>query len=161
MTYEFSPNKYKNKSKKDFYIELSREVKAYLEDDFIANLANVTAILNCHLTDINWVGFYLLKKDILILGPFQGRPACVKIPLGKGVCGTSAAQNKILRIDNVHEFPGHIACDKRSQSEIVIPLSYQGKVWGVLDIDAPILNRFDQEDEEGLHLITKELHSPF
>jgi GAF domain-containing protein len=106
--------------------------------------------LNLELADINWVGFYLFKEDELVLGPFQGNPACVRIPLGKGVCGTAFANKQVLRIDDVHQFEGHIACDAASQSEIVIPFRAQGEWIGVLDIDSPSLARFSLQDEQGL-----------
>lgn len=115
-----------------------------------ANLANASALLNQALTDINWVGFYLAEEGRLVLGPFQGKPACVEIPIGKGVCGTAAAKDEVVLVKNVHEFPGHIACDCASNSEIVLPLHCEGKVVGVLDIDSPILARFDEEDKAGL-----------
>lgn len=109
-------------------------------------LANASALLGQFLKEINWVGFYIWEKDQLWLGPFQGLPACTQIPLGKGVCGTAAQQQKTLVIPNVHDFPSHIACDSASLSEIVIPLVAKGKLYGVLDIDSPIENRFDEKD---------------
>lgn len=120
-----------------------------------ANLANASALLNSALKDINWVGFYLLEEDTLILGPFQGNPACVEIKVGSGVCGTAAAEDKVQLVKNVHEFPGHIACDSASNSEIVLPIHQNEKVIGVLDIDSPILGRFDEEDHKGLAEIIK------
>ncbi len=136
-----------NKSEKNSLV--IRQLKALLEgeEDLIANLSNASALLNQFLEDINWVGFYLMKKDQLVLGPFQGLPACVRIPLGKGVCGTSAANKETLRIADVHQFPGHIACDAASNSEIVVPLLVQGEIIGVLDIDSPIKDRFSEEDQ--------------
>ena len=117
----------------------------------IANLANASALLYEALDNINWAGFYLLEReDLLVLGPFQGKTACIEIPVGKGVCGTAVAENRILRVDNVHEFPGHIACDSASRSEIVLPVRKDGKIIGVLDIDSPLFDRFSKEDEEGL-----------
>lgn len=113
----------------------------------ITILSNTSAFLNTILEDINWVGFYLYHDDILILGPFQGNPACTKIPLNKGVCGASASKKQTLRIDNVHEFAGHIACDSRSNSEIVIPIIINNNLYGVLDIDSPSFNRFTNEDQ--------------
>ena len=107
-----------------------------------ANLANASALLFNTLDDINWAGFYLLENNTLVLGPFQGKPACIEIPIGKGVCGTAAAKGETVVVDNVHEFPGHIACDGASNSEIVIPLFENGNVVGVLDIDSPIFSRF-------------------
>lgn len=115
-----------------------------------ANLANASALLYNTLDGLNWAGFYLLENDTLVLGPFQGKPACIEIPIGKGVCGTAAAKGETVVVANVHEFPGHIACDGASNSEIVIPLLENGKVVGVLDIDSPLFSRFSPEDKEGL-----------
>ena len=126
-----------------------------------ANLANASALLNSALKDINWVGFYFLKDDTLVLGPFQGNPACVEIKIGKGVCGTAVAKDEIQLVKNVHEFPGHIACDCASNSEIVIPIHKAGKVIGVLDIDSPLLARFDEEDEKGLLELVKILEGMY
>lgn len=116
----------------------------------LANLANASALLNQALTDINWVGFYLMQDKILVLGPFQGKPACVEIPVGSGVCGTAVERDEVMLVQNVHEFPGHIACDSASNSEIVIPIHKDGEIIGVLDIDSPIPARFDEEDKDGL-----------
>ena len=118
--------------------------------DLIANLANMSALLNQAMTDINWVGFYLMKNGRLILGPFQGKPACVEIRVGSGVCGTAVERDEIMIVENVHEFPGHIACDSASNSEIVIPIHRDAEIIGVLDIDSPVLARFDEEDRRGL-----------
>ncbi|TCZ75782.1 GAF domain-containing protein [Paenibacillus albiflavus] len=140
-------------TKQEKYEQLIKQLRALLEGEpnRIANLANAAALLNQFLTNINWVGFYLIdEKGELALGPFQGLPACTRIPLGRGVCGTSALNRKILRVADVHEFPGHIACDAASQSEIVVPLVKDAQVIGVLDIDAPIKDRFDAIDEECL-----------
>ena len=112
------------------------------EDDAIANAANVAAAIWQHLADINWAGFYFLKGDTLVLGPFQGKPACVRIPMGQGVCGTAAARRETTVVEDVHQFPGHIACDSASNSEIVVPLMKDGSVIGVLDIDSPRFARF-------------------
>jgi len=120
------------------------------EPNMVANLANAAALLNQFLTDINWVGFYLTDGDELVLGPFQGLPACVRIPFGKGVCGTAAAERRTVVVPDVHQFPGHIACDAASQSEIVVPLIKGGRVIGVLDIDSPVKNRFDDIDRRYL-----------
>ncbi|NWL89698.1 GAF domain-containing protein [Paenibacillus sp. 79R4] len=117
------------------------------EPDRIANLANASALLNFYLSDINWVGFYMFDGKELVLGPFQGLPACIRIPLGKGVCGTSAKERRSLRVDNVHAFPGHIACDAASNSEIVIPMIKNGELIGVLDMDSPLKSRFDELDQ--------------
>lgn len=127
------------------------------ETDRIANMSNISALLAMELEEINWVGFYLLKDDELVLGPFQGKPACVRIPVGKGVCGTAIATLTVQRVEDVHAFEGHIACDAASNSEIVIPLIIDGKPFGVLDIDSPILSRFSQYDEEGLVTLVGEL----
>lgn len=129
------------------------------ESDFIANLSNISAILGSGLDNINWVGFYLLKDDELILGPFQGLPACNRIKIGEGVCGNAAKLQKTLRVDNVHEFDGHIACDSASNSEVVIPLIKESKVIGVLDIDSPNLSRFSQLDEDKLCSIVEAIVS--
>ncbi|MBQ8076559.1 MAG: GAF domain-containing protein [Oscillospiraceae bacterium] len=115
-----------------------------------ANLANASALLWQTLDGLNWAGFYLAEGDILVLAPFQGKPACIEIPFGKGVCGTAALSNQTVVVDDVHAFPGHIACDSASNSEIVIPLHANGKVIGVLDIDSPIFSRFTEEDKAGL-----------
>lgn len=116
----------------------------------ISNLANAAALLWQELPDINWAGFYLVQNNVLYLGPFQGKPACIEIPFGKGVCGTAAAENATQLVPDVHAFPGHIACDSASNSEIVIPIRKADEVWGVLDIDSPIFNRFTEFDREGL-----------
>lgn len=116
----------------------------------IANLANASALLQQHLKEINWVGFYILQGNTLVLGPFQGKPACIEIPVGKGVCGTAVAEEQVQRVADVHLFPGHIACDSASRSEIVIPLRIGDKIYGVLDIDSPITDRFSENDEAGL-----------
>ena len=121
-----------------------------IETDPIANMANMAAVLFNGLENLNWAGFYVLRGDTLVLGPFQGKPACVRIALGKGVCGTAAQTGQTQLVKNVHEFKGHIACDSASKSEIVIPIFKDGKVWGVLDIDAPVLARFDETDREFL-----------
>ena len=134
------------------YDTLKQQAVALLGDepDVVANLANISSLLFTELSDINWAGFYLYKDDQLVLGPFQGRPACIRIPIGKGVCGTAAQTLTIQRITDVHDFPGHIACDAASNSEIVWPLVVNGKLFGVLDIDAPIFDRFTAADETGL-----------
>ena len=140
-----------------FYSELAAKLNALMEGVpyQIANLANASALLWQELPDIHWGGFYQLLGDRLVLGPFQGKPACIQIPLGKGVCGKAAAEERVLRGENVHEFPGHIACDSASNSEIVLPLYRLGKIWGVLDIDSPLFSRFSQEDEAQLGLISE------
>ncbi|WP_308639798.1 GAF domain-containing protein [Paenibacillus silvisoli] len=127
------------------------------ETDEIANLSNASALLNQFLDRINWVGFYLYKDGELVLGPFQGLPACVRIPLSRGVCGKAASLKETVRVENVHEFPGHIACDAASQSEIVIPMVKDGQLLGVLDIDSPELNRFDEVDQAYLEKFVAQL----
>ncbi len=121
--------------------------------DMIANAANLSALLFQELEEVNWVGFYFVKKERLVLGPFQGLPACTEIPLGSGVCGTAAAERKVQRVADVHAFEGHIACDANSESEIVLPLEKGGAVMGVLDLDSPRLDRFGAEDEAGLRRV--------
>ena len=132
------------------------QIKAISENekDLIANLSNISACLNEHLKDINWVGFYLMKEGELVLGPFQGKVACIRIPIGKGVCGSAVKERKVLRIDDVHQFKGHIACDGASNSEIVLPIYKNDEVVAVLDIDSPFFNRFSSEDEKILSEIT-------
>lgn len=134
------------------YNQLSKQLDALLEgeNNLIANLSNASALLNTFLKEINWVGFYIMNEGELVLGPFQGLPACVRIPVGRGVCGTTVAKEQTMVVDDVHAFPGHIACDAASKSEIVIPLIKNGVVLGVLDIDSPIEARFTSEDKDGL-----------
>lgn len=122
---------------------------------FTANLANASALLYDSLTELNWAGFYLMENGLLVLGPFQGKTACIEIPVGKGVCGTAVAENMTKRIANVHEFPGHIACDGASNSEIVIPIHKDRAVVGVLDIDSPVFERFSEADQNGLEEFVK------
>ncbi len=131
---------------------LYEQTKALTENekDLIANLSNISACLNENLDNINWVGFYIMKNNELVLGPFQGKPACIHIPVGKGVCGTCVKERKIQRVEDVHKFPGHIACDCASNSEIVLPIFKNNEVVAVLDIDSPIFNRFSLEDELAL-----------
>lgn len=119
----------------------------------VANLANASALLWQEMPDINWVGFYKMTDGALVLGPFQGKPACIRIPVGRGVCGTAVAQDKTQLVYNVHDFPGHIACDSASNSEIVLPIHVNGEIWGVLDIDSPYIGRFTEEDQAGLEQI--------
>ncbi|EGQ8120371.1 GAF domain-containing protein [Vibrio cholerae] len=141
------------------YQRLTKQAVALLEGEtnLIANLANLSALLNMELTELNWVGFYLMQENELVLGPFQGKPACVRIPVGRGVCGTTVAENKVQRVYDVHQFEGHIACDAASNSEIVIPFSINGKVAGVLDIDSPNIGRFSEIDEQGLTYLMSEV----
>lgn len=139
-------------TKSELYPQLAAELRALIagEPDFIANLANAAALLFHSLPDLNWAGFYLLRQGELVVGPFQGRPACVRIAMGKGVCGTAAAQRSTVIVRDVHEFPGHIACDAASNSEIVVPMLRSGALLGVLDLDSPRLARFDAQDRDGL-----------
>jgi GAF domain-containing protein len=139
----------------EFYSELLAQTQALISDesDIIANMANVSALLFSRLDKVNWVGFYRVIADELVLGPFQGQVACIRIPLGKGVCGTCAATGDIQRIADVHAFDGHIACDASSNSELVIPVKVNGKVIAVLDIDSTDFKRFDEEDEQGVKAI--------
>ncbi|EMJ3467090.1 TPA: GAF domain-containing protein [Vibrio harveyi] len=134
------------------YQRLTKQAVALIESekDYIANLANISSLLFMELEDLNWAGFYLTEGDELVLGPFQGKPACVRIPMGRGVCGTAAQTNSVQRVYDVHAFEGHIACDAASNSEIVIPFTINGEVAGVLDIDSPNIGRFNEIDEEGL-----------
>ncbi len=135
-----------------FYSQLTAQARSLVEGerDMIANMANISALLFNQMDDVNWAGFYLYKEDQLVLGPFQGQPACIRIPMGKGVCGTAAATKTVQRIEDVHQFEGHIACDAASNSEIVIPIVVDNQLVGVLDIDSPNLSRFTAEDEAGL-----------
>ena len=116
----------------------------------VANLANTSALLWQEMPDINWVGFYKMTGGKLVLGPFQGKPACIEIPVGRGVCGTAVAEDAVQLVYDVHQFPGHIACDCASNSEIVLPIHVKGEIWGVLDIDSPNIGRFTEEDKAGL-----------
>ncbi|MBT2683999.1 GAF domain-containing protein [Bacillus sp. ISL-37] len=139
-------------SREKNYDLLIKQLKALVEDEknAIANFSNASALLNQFLDRVNWVGFYLMEDGELVLGPFQGLPACVRIPLGKGVCGTAASKQETVRVEDVHAFPGHIACDAASQSEIVVPIVKDGNLLGVLDIDSPEKNRFDELDQQKL-----------
>ena len=141
------------------YKLLGEQIKALAADEpgFIPVLSNASALLFDNIENLNWAGFYLMNKESLLLGPFQGKVACIRIPLGKGVCGTAAGEDKTQLVDNVHEFAGHIACDGASNSEIVVPIHRDGEVIGVLDIDSPLLARFTKEDKEGLEAFVKVL----
>ncbi|OOE02615.1 histidine kinase [Anoxybacillus kestanbolensis] len=146
-------------TREENYTLVIEQLKALISDEknVVANLANASALLNYFLHDINWVGFYITEGNELVLGPFQGLPACVRIPFGKGVCGTAAIEKRTVRVADVHTFPGHIACDAASQSEIVVPMMKNGVVIGVLDIDSPIKNRFDEIDEQYLQRFVETL----
>jgi L-methionine (R)-S-oxide reductase len=140
-------------SKSELYNQLAAQLASLLagECDLIANAANFSSLIFHSLPDLNWAGFYFVKGDELMLGPFQGQPACVRIAIGKGVCGTAAARRTTTIVPNVHEFPGHIACDTASNSEIVVPLMKDERLIGVLDLDSPVLARFDEVDGQGLN----------
>ena len=134
------------------YALAARQLAALIEGipHEVANLANASALLWQEMPDINWVGFYKMENGILVLGPFQGKPACIEIPVGRGVCGTAVAEDVVQLVYDVHQFPGHIACDCASNSEIVLPIHVNGEIWGVLDIDSPSIGRFTEEDKMGL-----------
>jgi GAF domain-containing protein len=142
-----------NNVKPKLYASLVVQLLSLLKDehDFVANAANFSALLFNSLPNVNWAGFYFLKGEELVLGPFQGNPACVRIPMGQGVCGVAALQCETIIVPNVHEFPGHIACDVASNSEIVVPLFDGERILGVLDLDSPTIGRFDDQDAEGLN----------
>ena len=143
------------------YNALTAQVKALTEGVpyEIANLANVSAAIWQEMENINWAGFYLMQQGKLVLGPFQGKPACIEIAVGKGVCGTAVQEKKTVLVEDVHAFPGHIACDSASNSEIVVPIFKNGEVYGVLDIDSPYLARFTREDQLGLEELVRTLEN--
>ena len=148
-------------SKDDHYSQLAAQLSSLLasERDLIANAANFTSLLFHSLPDVNWAGFYFAKDGELVLGPFQGKPACVRINIGQGVCGAAAANGETVIVPNVHEFPGHIACDSASNSEMVVPLIKDTQLLGVLDLDSPTPSRFDREDAVGLEKLVNILLS--
>jgi len=148
-------------SKRDLYDQLAAQLSSLLagERDLVANAANFSSLVFHSLPDLNWAGFYFAKDGELLLGPFQGQPACMRIKIGQGVCGAGAAKGDTMIVPNVHEFPGHIACDSASNSEIVVPLMKDGRMIGVLDLDSPKLSRFDREDAAGLEQLVKILLS--
>ena len=153
-----APSDLSNSTKPELYQELAAQCRALTADetDPVANMANCAALIFNSLPRLNWAGFYLLKGGELVLGPFQGQPACVRIALGRGVCGTAAESHSTLRVADVTKFPGHIACDSASRSEIVVPmLTDDSHLIGVLDVDSPDLDRFDLEDEAGLNVLAK------
>lgn len=141
------------------YKALSAQVRALTEGvpHTTANLANTSAAIWQEMENINWAGFYIMEEGRLVLGPFQGKPACIEIPVGKGVCGTAVAEKSTQLVYDVHAFPGHIACDCASNSEIVVPIMKNDQVWGVLDIDSPVVGRFTEEDKAGLEALVKVL----
>ena len=147
----FETIQYSGNQMKDYEL-LLKQLNALSEGetDHTALLSNASALLNQFLQDVNWVGFYIWKNNELVLGPFQGLPACIRIAYGKGVCGTAVKEEQTQLVANVHEFPGHIACDAASNSEIVVPIFKDNKIYGVLDIDSPVFNRFDQTDKKFL-----------
>lgn len=149
---DFYPEK-----KEEMYALLAEQLKALTDGEAnpIPNLANASSLIFYALKEINWAGFYLFDGKMLVLGPFQGKTACIRIPLGRGVCGTAAAKDEIQLVADVHAFPGHIACDSASNSEIVLPIHKNGQVIGVLDIDSPLLNRFDETDKAGLQRLVE------
>lgn len=148
-------------NKTEFYADLNRDFKVLMagETSFLATLANTSALLFERLSDVNWAGFYLLEGDTLVLGPFQGKLACVRIPVGRGVCGTAVATRQVQRVEDVHAFDGHIACDASSNSEIVLPLVVKNQIIGVLDIDSTVFSRFTTEDEQGLRELVANLEN--
>jgi L-methionine (R)-S-oxide reductase len=148
----FTGKRYDFRDQAGDYAQLAEELAGLLsgESDFVANAANTAALIFDVLPDLNWAGFYFLRQDELVVGPFQGKPACVRIALGKGVCGTAALERKTLIVPDVHAFPGHIACDAASRSEIVVPLVAGRELLGVLDLDSPSLSRFNEGDARGL-----------
>ena len=139
------------------YKLLTEQMKALAEDEkwFVPVMSNASAILYDNMEDLNWAGFYIMRDGALVLGPFQGKVACINIPVGKGVCGTAVAKDETQLVEDVHQFPGHIACDSASNSEIVVPIHKDGQVVGVLDIDSPKLARFNQDDKAGLEEFVK------
>jgi L-methionine (R)-S-oxide reductase len=139
------------------YTSALTELKYLWVGRLLTDISNTSAFLFNEMKDINWVGFYLLENNKLVLGPFQGRPACTDIELGKGVCGTAAKELKTMLVPDVHEFPGHIACDERSRSEIVVPILKNGTLWGVLDLDSPLVGRFDSDDQKFLEEVVRNL----
>ena len=134
------------------YAELTAQLRALIHGvpHVTANLANASALLYGALRDVNWAGFYLMERGMLVLGPFQGKPACIEIPVGRGVCGAAVQRGETVRVEDVHAFPGHIACDCASNSEIVVPIRCGGEIFGVLDVDSPVAGRFGPEDQDGL-----------
>ncbi|MBG9795063.1 GAF domain-containing protein [Paenibacillus dendritiformis] len=156
----FTPSQYSGQPDQDYPL-LHKQLLALIEGEpnLIANLANASALLWQGLKDINWAGFYLMdeSKEELVLGPFQGLPACIRIPLGRGVCGTAAREQRTLVVPDVHAFPGHIACDAASRSEIVVPMMKDGRLVGVLDIDSPVTDRFQERDREALEKMVEDL----
>ncbi|MBW9053313.1 GAF domain-containing protein [Rhizobium mesosinicum] len=144
-------------NKAEFYRELAQQLQGLLtgEPDLIANAANMSALMYHMMPDLNWAGFYLLKGEELVLGPFQGKPACVRIPVGRGVCGTAVKERASILVEDVHAFPGHIACDAASRSELVVPIRSGDEIVGVIDLDSPLPARFDAEDQAGIERLAE------
>jgi GAF domain-containing protein len=154
----FQTAKIDQADKKEFYRELAQQLTGLLhgERDVIANAANTSALMFEMMPELNWAGFYFLKsKDELVLGPFQGRTACVRIAVGRGVCGTAVEKGQSILVEDVHAFPGHIACDAASRSELVVPLSHNGEILGVIDLDSPVTSRFDADDQAGIEALAE------
>jgi len=166
MTFHLSDNAYRTdtpEAKQAMFEDLRSLLKGIVEGehDLIANTANFSALVYNSMPDLNWAGFYLLKEDELVLGPFQGKPACIRIKRGRGVCGTALAEASTQLVPDVHAFPGHIACDAASRSELVVPVFAKGEVIGVFDLDSPLPNRFDQVDADGIQSLVKILEATF
>lgn len=156
----FEKKQYSGSTEQDYKLVIRQlEALSNGETDHTALLANASALLNQFLDGVNWVGFYITRGEELVLGPFQGLPACIRIPFGKGVCGTAAAQKETLLVDDVHAFPGHIACDSATNSEIVVPIVVNGSVYGVLDIDSPVYSRFSETDKVQLTAFIRALET--
>ncbi|KAB0681486.1 GAF domain-containing protein [Aureimonas leprariae] len=152
----FAPATIEARSKPELYRELALQLRGLVEDerDPVANMANASALLWGALPDLNWAGFYVLRSvGELVVGPFQGKPACTRIPVGRGVCGTAVAEARSIVVEDVHSFPGHIACDAASRSELVVPVRAEGRIVGVIDLDSPVPARFDAEDRDGIERI--------
>ena len=141
------------------YETLRQQVEGLLDEEpwYVAAMSNISALIMASLDRLNWAGFYIIRDDMLVVGPFQGKPACIRIPVGKGVCGTAIKEDRMQVVPDVHKFPGHIACDSASESEIVIPIHRDGKVAAVLDIDSPVKNRFGNEEADGLSTIVESI----
>ncbi len=153
----FETTAIETENKPEFYRQLTQQLAALLEGerDFIANAANTSALLFQMMPDLNWAGFYLMKEGELVLGPFQGKTACVRIPVGRGVCGAAVEQRRSMLVEDVHAFPGHIACDAASRSELVVPILRGGEIIGVIDLDSPRPSRFDADDQAGIERIAE------
>ena len=153
----FELKKTDSKNKTAFYADLFQQAQGlfYEENDLVANAANLSSLMFNSMRDVNWVGFYFYKNDELVLGPFQGLPACIRIKLGQGVCGTAAKSLQTQLVSDVHAFEGHIACDAATRSELVVPLIKDGELLGVLDLDSPVVSRFDEEDKVGVEKLTE------